>query len=88
MIHGMGLLYMVTPTGVPEPFILNSSFWQLANMVCFYRCPPLLLPENVMRQHYTGNGNHAEHSDANQVSLPVIVIITASIIPNPASHNK
>ena len=26
---------MVTPTGVPEPFILNSSFWQLANMVCF-----------------------------------------------------
>ena len=31
----MGLLYMVTPTGVPEPFILNSSFWQLANMVCF-----------------------------------------------------
>ena len=26
---------MVTPTGVPEPFTLNSSLWQLANMVCF-----------------------------------------------------
>ena len=26
---------MVTLTGVPEPFTLNSSFWQLANMVCF-----------------------------------------------------
>lgn len=79
---------MVTPTGVPEPFILNSSFWQLANMVCFLSASGSSSPRKCDVAALHRNGDHADHSDANQVSNPVIAVITTSIISDPVSHKN
>ena len=85
----MGLVYMVTLTGVPEPFTLNLSFWQLANMVCFLSASGSSSPRKCdVAALHRGNGDHADHSDANQVSNPVIAVITTSIIPDPVSYKN